>query len=96
MQTEIVERRGSHHYFASKSGEVKLGNGRDAAIEFLETNPDLVSEIDAAVRLLYAEPGENAPVLAEMLEGGLAMSDDDEPLESGDAADLEAAAIATP
>lgn len=58
-----MERRGSHHYFAASSGEVKLGNGRDAAIEFLEGEEKLVAEIDTAVREKWAAADQGVPEL---------------------------------
>lgn len=56
VQVDVIERRGSHHYFTSGTGgEVKLGNGRDNAVAFLEQaeNEALIAEIDAATRAAW-------------------------------------------
>lgn len=43
---EIVQRSGTWHSY----GEVRLGQGRDRAVQFLEENPDLAAQIESLVR----------------------------------------------
>ena len=54
---EIITKRGSYYSY----GDLRLGQGRENAKEFLRQNPDLAAEIEAAVRQFYIEQGELAP-----------------------------------
>jgi recombination protein RecA len=45
-ELDIVSKRGSFYNY----GDIRLGQGRENAKEFLKTNPDLYEEIDVAVR----------------------------------------------
>jgi len=45
-QLEIITKRGSFYNY----GDVRLGQGRENAKEFLRVNPDLADEIELAIR----------------------------------------------
>jgi recombination protein RecA len=69
-ELEIVTKRGSFYSY----GDLRLGQGRENAKEFLSQNSDLFEEIDLAVR-------------QQALSGGLPFSFDDEDNEPGSAED---------
>ncbi|MEX1071596.1 MAG: recombinase RecA [Anaerolineales bacterium] len=57
---EIVEKRGSHYNY----GEERLGQGREAAKDFIRSNPELAETIEAQIRekVLTAAPASYADV----------------------------------
>ena len=65
---EIIKKQGAFYSY----GETKMGQGREAAKEFLRTNPDLALEIEAKIRSL-GEPTQPVIVYSAEEEG-----DDDE------------------
>lgn len=60
VQYEIVEKRGSHYNY----GEERLGQGREAAKEFIRSNPQLADTIETQIRekVLTAAPASYADV----------------------------------
>jgi recombination protein RecA len=64
---EIVSRAGTYYNF----GELRLGQGRDNAKQFLDENPDVFAELDAKVRAAFA--AEKA-----LMRGPIEVSPDDE------------------
>ena len=52
VTVKAVERRGAHHYFTHNGEEVKLGQGRDKSIAFLEEpgNEGVRAALEAATR----------------------------------------------
>ena len=52
VETGVVEKRGSYYSFA----ETRLGQGREAAKEFLRQNRDLMLEIENRIRQQYGLP----------------------------------------
>jgi recombination protein RecA len=46
---EVIEKRGSFFRY----GEKQIGQGREAAKEFLKTNPEVANEIESAIRAKY-------------------------------------------
>ena len=52
---------------ARSYGETRIGQGRDAAREFLKTNPDVADEIEIKLReALGLLPGAEKPAAAEV------------------------------
>jgi len=55
VEQDLIEKRGSYYSY----GETRLGQGRENAKDFLRANPEIVQELDAAIRraagLLAAE-----------------------------------------
>ncbi len=72
VQMEIVEKRGSYYSY----GEIRLGQGRENAKEYIRENPDLADEIELSVRAHAVDTQLLVPIDAE---GAPLM--DDEPLE---------------
>ncbi|MDQ3249682.1 MAG: hypothetical protein M3Q45_10820, partial [Chloroflexota bacterium] len=52
VDQEIISKRGS--FFAY--GEIRLGQGRENAKAFLESNPELAAKIDAVIRNTFGLP----------------------------------------
>jgi recombination protein RecA len=67
VENDIVTKRGSFYSL----GDVRLGQGRESAKEYLRQNPDVAAEIDQAVRVrsgLVAAP--DVAGLAGLVDGG--------------------------
>ena len=45
-QLEIITKRGAFYSY----GDIRLGQGRENSKEFLRQNPDLMEELDSAIR----------------------------------------------
>ena len=60
---KVVERRGAFHYFEMEGEEVKLGQGRDKSIAFLEAEENAaVREAVEAATKTRLQPGQGPPV----------------------------------
>lgn len=59
---DIISKRGSFYTY----GDIRLGQGRENAKEFLKENPDLASEIELAVR----QQAMNSDLLLQFMEEG--------------------------
>jgi recombination protein RecA len=46
VQMEIIDKRGSYYNY----GDVRLGQGRENAKDFIRENPDMAEEIELTVR----------------------------------------------
>ena len=46
VQMEIIEKRGSYYSY----GDIRLGQGRENAKEFIRQNPDMAAEIELTIR----------------------------------------------
>ena len=77
---EIVKKRGAFYSYQ----DLKLGQGRDKSIEFLETNPELCDEIEAKIREFAKDS--DTPILQFNAEDE---DDDDERSENSDDFDLD-------
>jgi recombination protein RecA len=69
VDLEIVAKRGSFYTY----GDVRLGQGRENAKTYLEQNPNLAAELDAAVRSHFGLAGNFAP--KEILDLDVALDD---------------------
>ena len=77
---EIIKKRGAFYSYQ----DLKLGQGRDKSIEFLETNPELCDEIEAQIREFAKDS--DTPILQFNTEDE---DDDDERSENSDGFDLD-------
>ncbi len=77
---EIVKKRGAFYSYQ----DLKLGQGRDKSIEFLETNPELCDEIEAKIREFAKDS--DTPILQFNAEDE---DEDDERSENSDDFDLD-------
>ena len=77
---EIVKKRGAFYSYQ----DLKLGQGRDKSIEFLETNPELCDEIEAKIREFAKDS--DTPILQFNAEDE---DDDDERSENSDDFDID-------
>ena len=50
LKCELLKKSGSWFSRITEAGEEKIGQGRDNAIQFFETNPQIAQELEAAVR----------------------------------------------
>ena len=48
VEEEIIDKRGSYYYYGED--ELRLGQGRENAKDFLRENPDVTAEIEAKIR----------------------------------------------
>ena len=78
---EIIKKRGAFYSYQ----DLKLGQGRDKSIEFLETNPELCDEIEAQIREFAKDS--DTPILQFNTEDE--DEDDDERSENSDGFDLD-------
>ncbi len=60
---EVITKRGAYYSY----GDLRLGQGRENAKDFLRQNPDLAAEIEATVRQIYIERGDLAPAAGDVL-----------------------------
>ena len=57
LKCELLKKSGSWFSRITEAGEEKIGQGRDNAIQFFETNPQIAQELEAAVRTkLFGTP----------------------------------------
>lgn len=77
-ELEIVKKRGAFYSYQ----DLKLGQGRDKSIEFLETNPELRNEIEAKIREFAKDS--DTPILQFNAE-----DDEDEPRSKDDDFDID-------
>ncbi len=52
-QLEVVDKRGAYYSY----GDIRLGQGRENAKEFLRENPDLADELELTIRQHTVETG---------------------------------------
>lgn len=60
---EIVEKRGAYYSY----GDIRLGQGRENAKQFLRENPEILEELDARIREVCGLPPKGARLSAEQL-----------------------------
>ncbi len=60
---EIVEKRGAYYSY----GDIRLGQGRENAKQFLRENPEILEELDARIREFYGLPPKVGAPSAEQL-----------------------------
>jgi len=60
---EIVEKRGAYYSY----GDIRLGQGRENAKQFLRENPEILEELDARIREFYGLPPKAGAPSAEQL-----------------------------
>ena len=70
VEQDLIEKRGSYYSY----GETRLGQGRENAKDFLRANPEIVQELDAAIRRAAGL------LAAELPEEDIAGQIDQEPL----------------
>ncbi|HEY43061.1 MAG TPA: DNA recombination/repair protein RecA, partial [Anaerolineae bacterium] len=46
VEMELIEKRGSYYSY----GDLRIGQGRENAKDYLRQNPELVEELDAGIR----------------------------------------------
>lgn len=80
-ELEIIKKRGAFYSYQ----DLKLGQGRDKSIEFLETNPELRDEIEAKIREFAKDS--DTPILQFNADDD--DDDDNEPRSKGDDFDID-------
>jgi recombination protein RecA len=61
VEEKVIAKSGGYHNY----GELRLGNSRDAAKQYLRENPALMDEIEKKVLELHAQPGAASPAVPE-------------------------------
>ncbi|MEA2008339.1 MAG: recombinase RecA [Chloroflexota bacterium] len=53
VDEEVIDKRGSYYYYGED--ELRLGQGRENAKDFLRDNPDVTAEIEAKIRVIMLD-----------------------------------------
>ncbi len=64
VDQDIIDKRGSFYNY----GDLRLGQGRENAKQYLVENPELASEIDAKIREVFGLPVNFVPAVAKVEE----------------------------
>ena len=56
VEIDLIKKSGAFYSY----GDIRLGQGREVAKDFLKENPDLVDEIEGKLRAHFADSGSEA------------------------------------